>query len=112
MKNTYFLYLSAEVLIFWIYWVNWAMLVKLVIPVSFYLFLNIVTTRKFKITRVAHIILLLDRIALDIAHVPCSRFLQEEKTKLFCFHLAEQGAHFYCPTSGMSNFPSNTAIYQ
>lgn len=61
------------------------MLVKLVIPVSFYLFFSIVTTRKFTITRVAHIILLLDRIALDIAHIPCSRFLQEEKRNYFVF---------------------------
>ena len=61
------------------------MLVKSVIPVSFYLVFNIVITRKFKITRVAHIILLLDRIALDIAHVPCSRFRQEEKKNYFVF---------------------------
>lgn len=48
---------------FWIYWVKYNILIKLISPVPFYFFYNI-GTRHFKITPVAHVIFLFNSSGL------------------------------------------------
>lgn len=61
-----------------------------------FMFLKIVTIRKFKILCVAHIILLLFSF-LDFSR----------GKKVVYFHLTEHEGHLNCPASGILDFPSN-----